>query len=382
VRIGLILDAYKPVINGITNFVALYKRRLEAAGHEPVVFTWNAPGYVDDEPGVERSSALFPLGATGYAFGLRYTRRAQARLRSLDVVHVHHPFLGGLMALRYARPHGIPIVYTNHTRYDLYARHYAALPPALAGRLVGAYLRAFCARCDAVVAPARGLAGVLAEWGVRVPVEVIPNGVDLARFAPGAHGLERAALDLPAEAVVLVYTGRLGPEKNLEGLLDAFAQAHARAPELRLLLVGGGPQEAALRAQANAAVTFAGAVVYERIPDYLALADAFVTASISEVHPLSAIEAQAAGLPVVGPDAPGVRDVVRDSQDGLLCAPEPDALAEALVRLARDPALRAQLAAGARAARGALDIDATVARYLACYARVCAPRGAATANVR
>jgi hypothetical protein len=161
VRIGLILDAYKPVINGITNFVALYKRRLEDAGHEPVLFTWNARGYVDDEPGIERLGAV-PLGRTGYACGgatppcsgSAAVARRGARASSI-------PGRAHGAALRPAARHSHRVHQSRATTPPRSRRCRPRWPT-----VVGAYLAAF-ARCDAVVAPSRGLAEVLAELGVR-----------------------------------------------------------------------------------------------------------------------------------------------------------------------------------------------------------------------
>jgi glycosyltransferase involved in cell wall biosynthesis len=382
VQIGLILDAYQPVINGITNFVSLHRRELERAGHTTTVFTWGR-ARPQDEPRVVRSPALLSLGATGYALGLRYTADAQRALAAMDVLHVHHPFLAGRLALRYARPRAIPILYTNHTRYDLYAAHYARLPRPLARRLVGAYLAWFCRRCDLVVAPAEGLRRVLQDLGVRAPIELIPNGVDLARFAPhgrdGGRAAARAALDLPAGDCVFVYTGRLGPEKNLVVLLGAFTAVR----DAHLVLVGDGPAGQRLRRYARERgiadrVHFAGSVAYSDIPRYLAAADAFATASLSEVNPLSVTEALAAGLPVVAFGAPGMAELVAEGENGLLAAAGGGAaaLAEELARLVAEPELRAELAGGAWRSRAALDIGRTSAAYLARYRQLAERRGA------
>lgn len=382
VKIGFMLDAYKPVINGITNFVALYRRALEAAGHETTVFTWAAPGYTDDEPRVFRSPALLPVGRTGYAASPRCSAEAVTALQSMDLVHVQHPFVSGPLALRYAHSAGIPVVYTNHTRYDLYARPYARLLSGAVRTYLRAFLPWFCGRCDLVVTPAPGLAAALRAMGVRTPLTIIGNGIDLARFDGRAGALRRADLGLAAEDRVLVYTGRLGPEKNLDFLLRAFAAAAQAEPRLRLLLVGDGQEEGALRALARGLgvkdrVCFAGAVPYEHVPDYLALSDAWASASVTEVHPLSGLEAVAAGLPVAGLRAAGMPDVVADGENGLLSGENEREFAAALLRLARDQELCARLSAGARRRRADFDIATTAARYVAEYERLMAARGRA-----
>ena len=115
-KIGMVTVVYKPVINGVTVMVSLYKQHLEELGHEVTVFTLGDPDPAGDEPGVIRSKA-FPLSDYGYHIGVGYTRKAQERLQEMDVLHCHHLVAGVDIAHRYAR---CPIVLTNHTRLDLY----------------------------------------------------------------------------------------------------------------------------------------------------------------------------------------------------------------------------------------------------------------------
>ena len=138
-------DAYKPYISGVTNYIDLNKRVLEDAGHEVYVFTFGDVDYQDDEARVIRSPGL-ALGDTGFYLSLRYKTQARKLLQTMDVIHVHHPFLSGRLALRYCRARQIPVIYTNHTRYDLYAQ--ARLPdhagrgkPGIASGLHASFLR-------------------------------------------------------------------------------------------------------------------------------------------------------------------------------------------------------------------------------------------------
>ena len=120
-RIGMMADTYKPYVSGITNYIDLNKRALEREGHEVYVFTFGDLDYRDDELRVVRSPGV-PLADTGYYLSLRYKTAYKKLLQTMDVVHVHHPFLSGRLSLNYCRRVSIPIVFTNHTRYDLYAQ--------------------------------------------------------------------------------------------------------------------------------------------------------------------------------------------------------------------------------------------------------------------
>jgi len=117
-------------------------------------------------------------------------------------------------------------------------------------------------------------------------------------------------------------------------------------------------------------VRFEGPVPYERLPSYLAMCDAFVTASISEVHPLSVIEAMGAGLPVLGIQSPGVGDTVEDGKSGLLTPEDEIAFAVKMTRLVVEHDLRRQLADGARQASSLYSIERTTQIMLSHYERL------------
>ncbi len=382
-RIAQLTDCYLPVLNGVTNFVRAHKAQLERLGHQSPVMTTGHLDYPDAEPDVLRSPGL-ALGHTGYHAAPGYSRQAQVRLATLDLLHAHHPFIAGQLALRYGRRFGLPVVYTNHTRLDLYADALIPRPLSkLAQWLLRRYMPRFAARCDRVIAPSAGLAQVMREqWGVRSPIVVIPNGIDVARFRRPVT-LRRLELGVPSEGPLTVYTGRLGAEKNLGFLLRAFARCADAIPAPHLLLVGDGPQATALRGLTGElglsdCVTFAGAVPYERVPDYLAVADLFVSASVSEVHPLSLIEALAAGLPALGIVSPGVADTIQDDVNGLLTPHDLDAFAGAWRRLLSDADLRAGLAEGARRTGERYSIESTTAQIVRHYEKV---KGEALANL-
>ena len=371
-RIGMMLDMYKPHISGVTNYVSLNKRALEAAGHEVSVFTFGAEGPEPDEPGVYRTTGV-PLAESGFYLGFRYRRAMRLRLQEMGIVHVQHPFLSGGLALRYCRHRNIPIVFTNHTRYDLYARVYLPMiPDPLSRTFLQAYMPSFCREVDLVIAPSPGIQRVLRDLGVASPIEVLPNGVDLAPFLNPPEPVSREKLGLRRDDLALIYVGRLGLEKNLTFLLRTLAGVRAAAPNVRLVLVGGGPEADNLRGLAQAlgigdAVHFVGSVPYREVPGLLAACDAFVTASVSEVHPLSVIEAMASGLPVVGMDAPGIADTVSDGVDGFLAPNDAAAFSAKLTRLVLDDALRLKMGAAARMKSQTFDIRRTSAQVEAVY---------------
>jgi glycosyltransferase involved in cell wall biosynthesis len=186
---------------------------------------------------------------------------------------------------------------------------------------------------------------------------VIPTGIDAA----GIRALEptdpRIQFGWPPDAVVVATLGRLAPEKSPEVILEAMARLATESPVARLLVIGGGPSEARLRARAASPdlagrVAFAGSMPRVDALALLSGADLFAFASRTETQGLVLAEALAAGLPALTIDGPGVGDSVRDGIDGEILAAEPaatraDRLAVALAALIADEGRRRDMAARA-----------------------------------
>lgn len=374
-KIAMLVDRYKPYISGVTNYISLNKASLEEAGHEVYVFTFGDLDYKDEETNIIRSPGI-PLIDTGYYVSLNYSQRARRLLYTMDIAHIHHPFLSGSVALRYCRPRGIPILFTNHTRYDLYAQAYfPILPEAVGETAMRAFLPPFCRACNLVVAPSQGMSKVLESFGVDVPVAVIPNGVDLKPFQEKTQAIEREKFGISKDDLILMYVGRLGPEKNLPFLLQSFHGTATTFENVHLLLVGEGPEQGNLQALVESMhmtgrVHFTGFIPYNELPGYLTMADAFVTASVTEVHPLSVIEAMAAGLPVLGIQSPGVGDTVEDNVTGYLSQEDLAMFTAKMVRMVTDEQSRKTMGENARQAAEQYRIERTTKVMLEQYSKL------------
>ncbi len=375
-RIGMMVDTYKPYVSGVTNYVSLNKRALENAGHEVYVFTFGDLDYHDDEPRVIRSPAL-PLADTGFYLSLRHKTKNRKLLQTMDVVHVHHPFLSGRLALNYCRSAKIPVVFTNHTRYDLLAQAYLPLvPDEMSHGLLQAYLPDFCDAVDLVISPSAGMAKVLRELDVKCHIEVIPNGVDLRQFHQ-ARPFPRAQFGFTDQDVLLVFAGRVAPEKNISFLLQAFAGIAQLIPNVHLLMVGGGKKQFEEEVQnlivqlgiANR-VRSTGMSTYEDIPSYLAMCDIFVTTSVSETFGMATVEAMSVGLPIMGVQATGTSDIVEDGKTGFLSAEDVAAFTAKLTYLCLYPGLRKSMGAAAREDSEQYDIERTTKILLGHYTRL------------
>jgi len=375
-RIGMFADMYLPHVSGVTNHIRLYRAELERQGHEVLVFTWGDRGHADDEPGVYRSPSV-PWGDTGWNWPLGISREATRAMRTLDIAHAHHPFASCLAALRLDSRSGVPVVFTNHTRYDLYSDTYVAwIPHAIRHGAIRRYLMWLNRRVSLTVSPSADVAEWLAGYGA-LPEKllVFHNAIDTEKFARPASPRAKTDLGLAEDSFAIAYVGRIAHEKNVTLLLDAFTRAASSDPRLALVLVGDGPardlcERRAADAGVTARVRFLGMTPYEEVPGVLAACDAFATASVSEMYPLVVVEAAAAGLPVIGVRSPGVGEIVTGGVNGLLAAEDPDALAAAMSALAADPGLARRLRAGCADVARAHEIGPSARELVAVYERL------------
>jgi 1,2-diacylglycerol 3-alpha-glucosyltransferase len=352
-RIALFSDVYKPVVNGVVNHVSLLKKYFEQVGEQVWLFVPGTPAIDDGEKNVIRIPGI-PIADTGYHFSVAVDRRSRSLLKQMDLIHVHHPFLSGSFGLSFSRRYNLPLIFTNHTRYDLYVQQYLPrLPEAISDTALQAFFHLFSGRCSAIIAPSQSMAEVMHEWGVHSKIVVVPNGIELERFQTSARRLARKDLGIQDEDLVGIFVGRMSGEKSVDRLLTTFAALFAEEPCLHLLLVGGGPDLEEYRSLAHQLeiahkVTFTGKVLYTDVADYLALADFFVSASVTEVHPLTFIEAAATGLPSVGLDSPGVTDMILDGETGYIAADNDLSFGLRILRLAQDRERRLKMGQAAR----------------------------------
>jgi glycosyltransferase involved in cell wall biosynthesis len=292
----------------------------------------------------------------------------------LDVIHTQHPWLLGAFGTRLARRHRLPLVTTVHTQYEMYSHYARPLPPQVVRGWLRSSVRRHCDRCTVVATPGAAMKAYLQQLGVRRPIEVVPNATDLSGFDTADGTSVRQSLGVAPEEILYLFVGRAAREKSLDALIEAFCQAAEKLPLARLLIVGGGPELEALRKAARERscaerILLPGPVPYAQVHPYYAAADVFVTASVTEVQPLSLNEALCARAPIVAFDAGGINDMVADGETGLLAPVDegPQGLARRMVRLGTDPALRQQLAEAGSVACRRYHIPAATERLLEVY---------------
>ncbi|QGP93499.1 Alpha-monoglucosyldiacylglycerol synthase [Neomoorella glycerini] len=371
-HIGIFTDSYLPYTSGVVRSIVTFTNELRNLGHRVSIF---APSYGKCRPekDIYRFRSLKAPTFKEFALAIPVAPALPRALRELriDLIHVHSPFLMGQLGARMARQLGLPLVATYHTLYEEYV-HYFPLAPRLMRKAVRHYTVSFCNRCQLVITPTEVITAYLQENGVKVPVVSIPTGIELDRFQNLDPTWLRRYLQLPPEEVMLLHVGRLGKEKNITFILQAFALVHQQVPHTRLVLVGSGPLKETLQSQArslgiNQAVTFAGSFPFEQMPAVYAGADLFIFASVTETQGLVIAEAKAAGLPVVAVKAYGVEEMVVNGKDGFLTPLDINAFSVCVLQLVKDLSLRRRLGEQARHNAAGLAAAAMARRLEAQY---------------
>ena len=388
-RIAIFAESYPPVVNGAATAVSLLVGALRER-HEVVVYAPDYPGHKERDSDVRRFHSFRLPPEPDYPLALPFSHtlfREFAQIR-FDVVHTHSPFALGQVGRRWARGSGIPVVTTHHTLYTEYT-HYAPWVPARFGRACIRWItRQYCNASHGVTVPTEPIRRILQEYGVTQPIEVIPTGVPFPKPLAPDPAFPRAALGIAAEAPIVMYAGRLAKEKNLGLLFRAFRRVREVEPRAVLLLAGAGPWEAEARRIVEelgigSGVRFAGLLDPERLVRCYADATVFGFPSLADTQGMVLVEAKAAGLPSVCVDAFGPAIVVRDEVDGLLVANDETLFATALLRVIRDPGLRAAQSAAGLADAERFSVTAMASRYEHVYqsaARACVAGPAAPAR--
>ncbi|MBV9124492.1 MAG: glycosyltransferase family 1 protein [Planctomycetes bacterium] len=345
-RLTLVTETFPPEVNGVARTVGRWLEAFRQRGHQVEVIR---PRQAAEQPAPECVPGVPLPFYPEVCLGLAWPDQLGALLGRVkpDVVHLVTEGPLGWAALLAAKRLRLPMVSSFHTLFDDYLRHYGLgwlAPPALA------YLRWFHNQTALTLAPSASARQRLLERGFR-RVEIWSRGVDSRSFHPRFRDPElRRSLGLETNDPLLLYVGRLAPEKNLLALIEAFGRLrqHLGTPagdKLRLALVGGGPLAGLLRTRQHPGVLLPGVQVGEALARWYASADVFAFPSLSETFGNVLLEAQASALPVVAFDCPALRERVRHGQDGLL-VPQGD-LAPSLLVLCRDSIYRRRLGTAA-----------------------------------
>lgn len=352
-RLSFVTETYPPEVNGVAMTASRLVNGMLARGHHVQLI--RPRQRADEDQRCEGALEIIPqpgLTIPWYRelkLGLPAGRALIRLWRSAppDLAHIETEGPLGRAALRAAQRMGLPVVTGFHTNFHQYSRHYGL---GLLARPIVAYLRRFHNRAALTLVPTAELASQLGAQGFN-NLRVLSRGVDTRQFSPKRRdqGLRQSWGAGPAD-IVMLYVGRLAPEKNLELAIQAFKAAREVQPRTLFVLVGDGPMGSRLRAQYPRFV-FCGMRRDEDLAAHYASGDMLLFPSLTETFGNVTLEAMASGLAVVAFDYAAARCHAANGQSGML-APVGDnaAFIKAVRTLVRQPVTIRRLGQAARRA--------------------------------
>ncbi len=380
-NICMFTNTYRPHVGGVARSVSFFEEDLRRMGHQVLII---APTFVDNEVEIEEAGNVLRVPAiqnfNGSDFSVRIPLPFLINERidefKPDIIHSHHPFLLGDSAMRTAHRRHLPLIFTHHTLYEAYT-HYVPLDSPAMKRFVIRLSTLYANMCTQVIAPSRSIADLIRSRGVKTPVTELPTGIDVGFLRKGEGKRFRKEHAIADDAFVVGHVGRLALEKNLDYLAQAVTTFLADAPESLFVVIGDGKNGENIRkiftdAGLENQLILAGKKTGMDLADAYAAMDLFVFSSKSETQGLVVAEAMAARTPVIALDAPGVREVVADRENGRLLSSEATvaSFADALSEAKRDPDMMAAWRQGAGKTADLFDRTVCAGRLLELYENV------------
>lgn len=347
-RVALFTGNYNYIKDGVSLTLNRLVDYLQRHGIEVVVVAPTGPSPAFVPVGELLSVPSFPIPSRPeYRLSLGLPAKVRDRLVEFrpTLFHIAVPDVLGYRALRLAERWQVPVVASYHTRYDAYLKYYGLSALETLGKK---YLKYFYSKCQQIYPPSESMAAILREEGIAQNMQVWSRGVDTELFNPNRRSLAwRHSMGLADDDVVVSYVGRLVKEKNTALLARLFDSLKQRGIRFRPMIVGNGPEEAAMRAALPDCI-FTGFLNGEPLARAYASSDVFVFPSESETFGNVTLEAMASGLPAICADASGSRSLVIEGKTGFLVSAKDEAVfSDRIAALAASQELRFEMGTAA-----------------------------------
>jgi len=377
-RIGFFTDNYLPGRDGIAISVETFREELEKLGHEVFVI---APSpnlrYKEEGKNILRFPAFKGLFYEDYLTSLFFPPVALKQIDELklDIVHYHTLGQVGFLGAYYGMKRNLPLLTTYHTDYYQYVKHYkktlpgvialSLLTPAITGgnlkdyrqallnirpqktiddwnqKIVEKGVKSLLEGCDVVISPSKKMKDQLVGWNTETRIEILPTGVDRIPTTKQKIKDWQEKLGINSGEKVIAFVGRLGKEKNLNLLLEAYDLILQSKPNTRLLVIGGAGSQTVeadineknkIEEYTNKGAIFTGHIPHNELGSLYELSDVFAFPSLTDTQGLVINEAASAGLPVVMIDK-DITSVVKNNVNGIIAKPNKEDLAQSILKI-------------------------------------------------
>ena len=408
-KIAITSDLYYPMTNGVAVFAHNLAKGLAKQGHEVLVIcpsfkgrqyrvkrdgvttmylrSIRFPFYPDQINKVPDGKEILgvPLPRLAYRHGLWITVDPYPALKRVlnkfhpDVIHNQTAEMIAIAARRYAKKYDVPMVSTGHAYPDNITSQLKILKPIKRplDAVLRTYMASFLKHSEYATMPTEMAIDDLVpkkRKSFKVTVEPLSNGVDLAQFGPKKAPLRiYKKYRLPTDRPIVLYVGRVDPEKSISNVVTAFSGVLEAVPEALLVIVGDGTDRRRLTDLVEAlgiqqSVRFLGRVMPPDVMEIYRTAQVFATASETETQGIVLIEAAATALPLVAVDAGAVRELCQHKKNGILCHPgDVEEMTDALVKILKNPDVRERYGKASLEISKKHDLNRTLGRFVEIY---------------
>ncbi|SEN72293.1 Glycosyltransferase involved in cell wall bisynthesis [Amphibacillus marinus] len=349
-KIAIFTDTFAPEVNGVAVTLERYLTYLKRKGISYRLFAPSSAKAISTEPDVQRLTSIPFLLYRNCRFTLPIYPHIKKELDKFrpDLIHIVTPFNLGLIGLHYGKSQNIPIVASYHTHFDHYLDYYRL---SYFKKWLQKYLAWFHQPIRRIYVPSVETKMKLTAQQFHPQIEVWSRGVDHIYFTPKKRHQTfiREKYQITAETILL-YVGRIAPEKEIEIVLKTFAALPDQVRQhTHLIIAGDGPLLSPLSKKKKKNVTWTGFVKGEALATLYASSDIFLFPSSSETFGNVVLEAMASGLPIIGANSGGVKNLVQDGVNGFLCdAKQVEQFTNKTLMLIEKKLLRAAMAQSAR----------------------------------
>lgn len=313
-KIVFFTETYPPFINGVATQTEMLKRTYEKLGHEVLVVTVGSEKQDDIEiidnviyiPGI----LLKKIYNYRLAIPIRSSKINKLIDFDPDIIHVQNEFGIGESGRKYSKKFNIPMIYTLHSEYDRFL-FYVGLKyfENFSKKLSDEYFKKFSKTADIVTSPSKKAQNYIDRQKIGKQVVVVNNSVENDLFLPSKEKDEfrkifREKYGIEDNCKAFIFVGRIGGEKNISELINNWIYSDFPKDKAVLFIAGDGPEKENLidfinENNFNDRIIFLGKIPNTEIPKYLYAMDYYTTASLSEMHSISMLEAMASGLPAL-----------------------------------------------------------------------------------